>query len=86
MKILLQDVRTQLYVQSPGNWTINPFEAHDFQHSQKAIDFAREHHLPTVQIAVKFLDSQFDEIVNLPPFFTPSPPTPGSPTAFPPPP
>lgn len=67
MKILLQHVRTQLYLQSPGNWTANPFEALDFQHSQEAIDFAREHNLPGVQIAVKFIDSQFDEVVPLPP-------------------
>jgi hypothetical protein len=68
MKILLQHVRTQLYLQSPGNWTGNPFEALDFQHSQKAIDFAREQNILDVQIAVAFADHQFDEVVPLPPF------------------
>jgi hypothetical protein len=68
MRILLQHVRTQLYLQSPGNWITNPFEALDFQRSQMAIDFAREHSIDGVQIAVTFVDRQFDEVVPLPPF------------------
>ena len=70
MKILLQHARTQLYLRGLGDWTANPFEAFDFQHSQKAIDFAREHNIAGVQIAVKFIDSQFDEIFPLPPVQT----------------
>jgi hypothetical protein len=66
MKILLQHARTQLYLRGLGDWTANPHEAFDFQHSQKAIDFARENHLLGVQIAVKFVDSEVDEIVPLP--------------------
>jgi hypothetical protein len=66
MKILLQHVRTQLYVRSLGNWTPNPLDAYDFQHSQLAIDFARDHGLTAVQIAVKFVDAQFDEVFPLP--------------------
>ena len=66
MRILLQHVRTQLYLRSLGNWTMNPLEACDFQHSQRAIDFTREHGLTGVQIAVKFNDSHYDEVVPLP--------------------
>jgi hypothetical protein len=66
MKIVLQHIRTQLYLRSLGNWTANPLEAHDFQHSQRAIDFAREHGLNGIQIAVKFIDSQFDEVFPMP--------------------
>ncbi|NOS68538.1 MAG: hypothetical protein HOP33_01230 [Verrucomicrobia bacterium] len=66
MKILLQHARTQLYLRGLGNWTANAYEALDFQHSQRAIDFAREHALTGVQIAVKFVDSQFDEVFALP--------------------
>jgi hypothetical protein len=66
MKILLQHARTQLYLRSLGNWTANPLEGHDFQHSQRAIDFACEHSIAGVQIAVKFLDSQYDEVFPLP--------------------
>ncbi len=67
MKILLQHSRTQLYFRGLGDWTANAHEALDFQHSQKAIEFARQYGLPGVQIAVKFIDSQFDEIFPLPP-------------------
>jgi hypothetical protein len=73
MKILLQHARTQLYLRSLGNWTANSFEALDFQHSQRAIDFAREHALTGVQIAVKFVDSQFDEVFPLPTAMVSSP-------------
>jgi len=66
MRILLQHVRTQLYLRSLGNWTANSLEGYDFQHSQRAIDFAREHGISGVQIAVKFLDGQFDEVFPLP--------------------
>jgi len=66
MKILLQHARTQLYLRSLGNWTANPLEGYDFQHSQRAIDFAREHGINGVQIAVKFLDSHYDEVFPLP--------------------
>lgn len=65
MKILLQHARTQLYLRSLGNWTANPLEGYDFQHSQRAIDFAHEHGISGVQIAVKFLDSQYDEVFPL---------------------
>ena len=54
MRILLQHARTRLYFKGPGNWTANPYDAMDFQHSQRAIDFARQHGLAGVQIAVKF--------------------------------
>ena len=43
MKILLQHARTQLYFRGLGDWTANSHDAFDFQHSQKAIDFARDH-------------------------------------------
>jgi len=66
MKILLQHIRTQLYLRSLGNWTANPMDGHDFQHSQRAIDFARDHSLHGVQIAVKFIDCQYDEVFPLP--------------------
>ena len=66
MKILLQHVRTGLFLRSLGNWTASAVEGHDFQHSQRAIDFAREHGLASVQIAVKFVESEFDEIFPIP--------------------
>jgi len=66
MKILLQHARTRLYFRGLGDWTANPHEAFDFQHSQKAIDFAHQNGITGVQIAVKFFDSPFDEVFPLP--------------------
>ena len=72
MRILLQHTRTQLYVRSLGNWCANPHEAYDFQHSQRAVDFAREHALTAVQVAVKFIESEFDEVFPLPTITSPA--------------
>lgn len=66
MRILLKHARTQLYLRGLGSWTMNPYEAHDFQHSQRAADFARENGLSGVQIAVKFQDCTSDEVFPLP--------------------
>ena len=66
MKILLQHARTRLYFRGLGDWTANPHEAFDFQHSGRAADFAHQNGLHGVQIAVKFFDCQFDEIFPLP--------------------
>ena len=67
MRILLQHTRTQLYFRGLGDWTANPYDAFDFQHSQRAIDLAQDQGLTGVQIAVRFNDSEFDEIAPLPP-------------------
>ena len=66
MKILLQHTRTLLYVRTADTWTRNEFEARDFQHSQKAIDFAHANNLRDVQIAVKFIDAHYDVVAPLP--------------------
>jgi len=65
MKILLQHARTRLYVRGLGDWTANFQDAFDFQHSQKALEFAQQNGLTGVQIAVKFIDGQFDETFPL---------------------
>lgn len=70
MKILLQHTRTKLYLRSIGSWTGRCEEAHDFQHSQRLIDFVRDHQLTDVQIAVKFHEAEFDEVFPLPPAAT----------------
>jgi hypothetical protein len=68
MKILLQHTRTLLYLRSTEGWTRNDAEARTFQHSQKAIEFAHEHHLTDLYIAVKFPD-EHDAIVAPVPAF-----------------
>lgn len=66
MRILLQHARTGLYLRGLGDWTANPYDGFDFQHSQKAIDYACKHGIVGVQIAVRFIDSESDEVVPLP--------------------
>jgi len=65
MKILLQHARTRLYLRGLGDWTANPSEAFDFQHSRRATDFACQNGLSGVQIAIRFFDSQSDEVFPL---------------------
>lgn len=72
MKILLQHSRTQLYLRGLGDWTPDPNQAYDFGRSQRAMDFAREHYIVGAQIAVKFLDPEFDEVFPLPSLEQPS--------------
>ena len=67
MKILLQHLRTKLYLRSAGSWTDKFEEAHDFQHSQRLIEFVRDNRLEGVQIAVKFDKAEFDEVFPVPP-------------------
>ena len=61
MKILLQHIRTRLYVCAPGGWAEDVHLAIDFEHSKKAFDFAKQHRLSEVQLAVRCIDSEFDE-------------------------
>jgi len=66
MRILLQHTRTHLYLRSIGSWTANAEEAHDFQHSDRLVNFVHNHGLQGVQIAVKFQEGQFDEVFPVP--------------------
>lgn len=66
MRTLLQHTRTGLYFRGLGDWTADPYVAFDFQHSQKAIDYACKHGVIGVQIAVPFVNSECDEMVQLP--------------------
>jgi len=66
MRILLQHIRTQLYLRKLGSWTPDPQEAFDFRHSQSAIDFTRQHDLRGVQIVVKLNDREHEEVFPLP--------------------
>jgi hypothetical protein len=66
MKILLQHAVTLQFFRNGGDWTSNPDEAFDFEHSQRAIDFSRLYNLTDTQIAVKFIDSEFDTTFPMP--------------------
>ena len=66
MKILLQHQRNKLYFRRMGVWTSNPHAAFDFEHSERAIEFAHTHGLVGVQLVVKFSDPQCDQVVPMP--------------------
>ncbi len=54
MKILLQQKETGLYLESPGVWVENYFDALDFPSSTQAILFQRKHQIENVQMVFKF--------------------------------
>jgi hypothetical protein len=66
MKILLQHRHTLQYVRTVDSWTKDATDAYDFMHSQRAIDFAHEHDLTDVYVAVKFLGGDPDVVALLP--------------------
>ena len=66
MKILLQDRKTLHYLRSVGNWTREDADAHNFLHSQKAIDFAHEHGLDDAYVTVKFMGGDPEVSIPLP--------------------
>lgn len=65
MKILLQHTQTLQYLRGDTTWTRKDAEAYNFQHSQKAIDFARANNIKDVYVAVKFVDGE-DVAIPLP--------------------
>lgn len=66
MKILLQDRQTLHYLRTVNSWTKHPSEAHNFLHSQKAIDFAHEHKMENVYVTVAFLGGEPEVAIPLP--------------------
>ena len=64
MKVLVQDLTTAAYFQSPGSWTTEPEEAFVFPDSQAAGHFCLDNEIAHVQVVLKFEDDQYD--VQLP--------------------
>ena len=67
MKILLQHARTGLFLCESGDWTRDPGEALDFEHTQRLIDHVGQTGMRGVHISVKFRDSEYDEVFSIPP-------------------
>ena len=64
MKVLVQDLITAAYFQSPGSWTTELDEAFVFADSQAAAHFCLDNEIAHVQVVLKFDDDQYD--VQLP--------------------
>ncbi len=65
MRIVLQQVKTLLYLQSPGAWTRSLAQALDFGSSHRAIQFARRQGLTEVQVVAVFISGAYVETVAL---------------------
>jgi hypothetical protein len=74
MKILLQHTQTLQYLRADKSWTRKDAEAFNFQHSQKAIEFAHEHQIRDAYVAVKFIDGE-DIVAPIPEMPMPLPAT-----------
>jgi hypothetical protein len=66
MKILLQHQRTLHYVRTVETWTTDSSDAHNFRHSERAINFAHEHGLNDVYVTVRFPGEDPDVSIPLP--------------------
>ena len=62
MRILLQQRRRRLCLRSMGVWTVYAELAVDFEHSQRAIDFALQYVLTGVQLSVQFVDAEIEGV------------------------
>ena len=67
MRILLQHERTGLYLCESGDWTRDPEQALNFEHTERLIEQVRQTGLRGVHIAVKFRDGENDETFPIPP-------------------
>ncbi len=65
MKIVLQDVQTEMYYKAPGAWTREVSDAQDFASSGRAIKHIRQNQLRGVQVLVAFLEPPYVDTVAL---------------------
>ena len=59
MRILLRSSRDHTFCKGPGAWTSDKNEALDFLTSDQAIEFARQNHLPEVQVVAQYRDNDY---------------------------
>jgi hypothetical protein len=60
MRVILQQIATEMYFQGAGEWTIDPDKAHNFGSSLKAIDYCLAQKLTGVEVVLKFTEAQYD--------------------------
>jgi hypothetical protein len=67
MQILIQNRKTGLFCESPGQWTRNLWKAHCFNSALEAYDFSQMHSLGETEIVVKRQTHTFEKILSYPP-------------------
>ncbi len=65
MIILLQRVRTKLYLSRDGEWSADSEAAFDFQHPKWLREFVARHQLQDVQMVAQFDQPESWEVVPL---------------------
>ena len=66
VKILLQHRQSKFFFRRTCVWTSNCEAAFDFERTSLAIEFARSHDLTQVQLMVKFVDPECDQVFAIP--------------------
>jgi hypothetical protein len=66
MKIFLQNTGTKLYFCLPGVWTQDVKFAFNFRHSDRALEFARQNEMTSVQVVVKFPEGEWSKVAPVP--------------------
>ncbi len=65
MRIVLQDVRSGLYLGEAGLWTADLRDAWDFKSSNRAIRFVEQHRYNGLRVLVAFVEAAFIDMVPL---------------------
>jgi hypothetical protein len=60
MRVLIRNTRNGLYLQDPDHWTADPTQAADFGRSARALLFAAEERLTTVEVILAFDDPRYN--------------------------
>ena len=54
MRVLIQNLKSMLFLKELGSWTKNSDEAMNFETTVKALRFHRKHRLKGIQVVIKF--------------------------------
>lgn len=60
IRVLLRDTQTGVYFQGAGRWTADRLSAHDFGTGGRAVLFALDVRLPSVEVVLAFEDPRYD--------------------------
>lgn len=65
MKVLLQDLKSRLYLQGVAGWTADLNEALDFGNTSRAIEFWKDNDLLNVQIVLRYSGTAYDVVLDV---------------------
>ncbi len=65
MKVLLQDIKTGLYLQGVSGWTTDPNAALDFETTSRAFQFWRDNDLLDVRLVLRYKGGQYETVLDV---------------------